>query len=102
MAAAAYATLGALIIRRAGNVIGWIMMGGGVALAFLALASVYGVIGVATFPGSLPAAKQVGTFAQASFALVAFAIAFMFLLFPTGTLPSRRWLPVASPRSRSD
>jgi len=95
-AAAAYATLGALIVRRAGNVIGWIMMGEGAALAFLALASIYGVIGVATFPGSLPAAKQVGTFSQASFAIVTFTLAFMFLLFPTGTLPSRRWRPVAA------
>jgi hypothetical protein len=72
------------------------MLGGGAALAFLALASVYAVIGVATFPGSLPAAKPVGTLAQSSFAAVVFAIAFMFLLFPTGTLPSRRWLPVAA------
>jgi hypothetical protein len=38
----------------------------------------------------------VGALAQGSFALVAFTIAFMFLLFPTGTLPSRRWLPVAA------
>jgi hypothetical protein len=95
-AAAAYATLGALIIRRAGNVIGWLMMCEGAALAFLALASIYGVIGVATFPGSLPAAKQVGTFSQASFAIVTFALAFMFLLFPTGALPSWRWRPVAA------
>jgi hypothetical protein len=95
-AAAAYATLGALIVRRAGNVIGWIMIGEGAAQAFMALASIYGVIGVATFPGSLPAAKQVGTFAQASFAIVTFGIALMFLLFPTGTLPSRRWRPVAA------
>jgi len=51
---------------------------------------------VATFPGSLPAAKQVGALAQCSFAVVVFTIAFLFLLFPTGTLPTRRWLPVAA------
>jgi len=93
---AAYATLGALIVRWAGNVIGWIMLGEGAALAFLAIASVYAVIGLATFPGSLPAAKQVGTLAECSFPAVVFAVAFMFLLFPTGTLPSRRWRPVAA------
>ena len=95
-AAAAYATLGALIVRRSGNVIGWIMLGEGAASAFLALASIYAVTGVKTFPGSLPAATQVGALAQGSFAPTVFTIAFMFLLFPTGTLPSRRWLAVAA------
>jgi signal transduction histidine kinase len=96
VAAVAYATLGVLIVRRAGNVIGWIMLGEGAGLAFLALASTYGVIGVATFPGALPAAKQVGTLAECSFAAATFTVGFMFLLFPTGRLPSRRWLPVAA------
>ncbi len=93
---ASYATLGALILRRVGNVIGWIMLVEGAAQAFLALASIYAVIGVSTFPGSLPAAKQVGVLAECSFPAVVFTIAFMFLLFPTGTLPSRRWRPVAA------
>jgi hypothetical protein len=56
----------------------------------------YAVLGVATFPGALPAAKQAGTAAEVSFAGTAFIIAFMFLLFPTGKLPSRRWRPVAA------
>ena len=96
VAVTAYATLGALIVRLAGNVIGWIMLAAGAAQAFLGIASVYAVIGLATFPGSLPAAKQVGTLAECSFPAVVFAVAFMFLLFPTGTLPSRRWRPVAA------
>jgi hypothetical protein len=96
VAVAAYATLGALIVRRAGNAIGWIMLAAGAAQAFLATASVYAVIGLKTFPGSLPAAKQVGTLAECSFPAVVFTVAFMFLLFPTGTLPSRRWRPVAA------
>ena len=96
VAAAAYATLGTLIIRRAGNAIGWIMLGEGAALALLTLLSMYAVIGVATFPGLLPAPTQVGTLAECCFPAVVITIAFMFLLFPTGTLPSRRWLPVAA------
>ena len=94
--AATYATLGALIVRRAGNGMGWIMLGEGTALAFLGLASIYAVLGVATFPGALPAAKQVGALAQGSFAVVVFTIAFLFLLFPTGALPSRRWVPLGA------
>ena len=93
---ASYATLGALIVRRAGNAIGWIMLAAGAAQAFLTIASIYAVIGIATFPGSLPAPKQVGTLAECSFPAVVFTVAFMFLLFPTGTLPSRRWRPVAA------
>ncbi len=57
---AAYATLGALIVRRAGNAIGWIMLAEGAAQAFLAIASVYAVIGLETFPGSLPATETGG------------------------------------------
>ena len=44
----AYATLGALIIRQTGNLIGWIMLGAGAAQAFLTIASIYAVIGIAT------------------------------------------------------
>jgi signal transduction histidine kinase len=93
---AAYATLGALIVRRAGNAIGWIMLAAGAAQAFLTIASIYAVIGLATYPRALPAPKQVGTLAECSFPAVVFTVAFMFLLFPTGTLPSRRWRPVAA------
>ncbi len=87
-AVVAYATLGAIVVRRAGNLIGWLMLGEGVGLAFLSLASAYAVLGVGTFPGALPAAKQAGTAAEVSFAGVAFTLAFMIFLFPTGRLPS--------------
>jgi hypothetical protein len=96
VAAVAYATLGTLIVRRAGNLIGWLMLGEAAGLAFLNLASTYAVLGVATFPGALPAAKQAGAAAEVSFAGVAFLLGFMVFLFPTGKLPSRRWRPVAA------
>ncbi|HSS87717.1 MAG TPA: hypothetical protein VLL69_00230, partial [Streptosporangiaceae bacterium] len=57
VAAVAYATLGVLIIHRAANLIGWIMLAEGIAIAFQGLANAYAVIGVAAHPGSLPAAK---------------------------------------------
>jgi len=96
VAAVAYATLGVLIIRRAANLIGWIMLAEGFAIAFLGLTSLYAVAGVATYPGSLPAAKLAGTLSECTFSPVVFLIAFMFLLFPTGKLPSPRWRPVAA------
>jgi signal transduction histidine kinase len=96
VAAVTYATLGALIVRRAGNLIGWIMIGVGAGLAFLGVASAYAVIGAATYPGAVPAAKLVGLLAECSFAPSTFTIAFMFLLFPSGKLPSRRWRPLAA------
>ena len=96
VAAVAYATLGVLIIRRAANLIGWIMLAEGIGIAFLGLTSVYAVTGVAAYPGSLPAAKLAGTLSECIFSPVTFLIAFMFLLFPTGRLPSPRWRPVAA------
>jgi hypothetical protein len=94
VAAVAYATLGMLIVRRAGNLIGWLMLGEGAGFAFVSLASAYAVTGIATHPGTLPAAEVVGALAECIFVPVAFGIAFMVFLFPSGTLPSRRWRPV--------
>jgi signal transduction histidine kinase len=96
VAAIAYATLGVLIIRRAANLIGWIMLAVGAGLAFSILASAYAVTGVAAHPGTLPAARVAGALSECSFSLVVFLIAFMLLLFPTGKLPSSRWRPVAA------
>lgn len=89
-AAILYATLGALIVRRAGNVVGWFLLSGGMATAVVSLASAYAVIGTKN-PGTLPGAALAGLLAECSFVLLVTGIAFMFLLFPTGQLPSRRW-----------
>ena len=94
--AVAYATLGTLVVRRAGSLIGWVMLAESAGLAFMTLASTYCLLGVTTFPGDLPAARQAGTLAETAFALVAFTLAAMLVLFPTGTLPSRRWRPATA------
>ena len=66
VAAVAYATLGVLIIRRAANIIGWIMLAEGIGIAFFVLASAYAVTGVVAHPGTLPAARLAGTLSECS------------------------------------
>ncbi len=94
VAAVLYATLGALIVRRAGNLIGWMLIGIGGAVAIMSLASVYAVLGI-THPGTLPAPELAGLLAEWSFIPVLTGIGFMLMLFPSGTLPSPRWRPFA-------
>jgi signal transduction histidine kinase len=89
-----YATLGALIVRRAGNLIGWMLIGIGGVQAITWLASAYAVLGI-THPGTLPAPEVVGLLAEWTFIPVFTGIGFMLLLFPSGTLPSPRWRPWA-------
>ncbi len=90
-----YATLGALIVRRVGNVIGWILLSAGFGFVLLASASAYAVVGIATFPGSLPAPEVLGAISQWAFVASLLLLAFMLFLFPTGSLPSPRWRPIA-------
>jgi hypothetical protein len=61
-----YATLGALIVRRAGNTIGWYLLIGGIADGLVALASAYAVLGI-RHPGALPGPAIVGVLAEWSF-----------------------------------
>ena len=89
-----YATLGALVVRRTGNVIGWLLLGEGAGLAIMGSASAYAVLGI-THPGTLPAPELVGLLAEWSVVPVFAVLGFMLLLFPSGTLPSPRWRPFA-------
>jgi signal transduction histidine kinase len=90
-----YATLGAVVVRRAGNVIGWLLLGFGAGSAVNTAASAYAVLGI-THPGTLPAPELVGLLAEWSFVPVFSVLVFMLVLFPSGTLPSPRWRPFAA------
>jgi signal transduction histidine kinase len=91
----AYASLGALIVRRVRNPIGWLLMIVGVGIGMISLVSDYAVVGIVMHPGALPAAEQIGAVAEWVFFPVVAVLAYTLLLFPTGTLPSRRWRPAA-------
>jgi signal transduction histidine kinase len=91
----AYASLGALIVRRVRNPVGWLLLIGGAGNGILVLFSGYAVVGIIAHPGALPAARQIGAVAEWVFFLFVAVLACTLLLFPTGRLPSRRWRPVA-------
>ena len=94
LAGTVYAALGTLIVIRVRNRIGWLLIGEGAGLALICVTSAYAVIGVA-HPGLWPIPKVVGASSEWLFVPVVMGLAFMFLIFPTGRLPSPRWRPVA-------
>jgi hypothetical protein len=93
----AFTVVGAVVIsHRPGNTIGWIFAAVGLLGALGWLAQEYAVYGYVTRPGSLPGAV-LATWLQVLWSLPRDSLIFIFtlLLFPTGRLPSPRWLPVA-------
>jgi signal transduction histidine kinase len=91
-----YATIGALIVsRRPGNRIGLLFLASGLGISVAVTAFEYAIYADLTNPGSLPGALW-GVRINEWLALIPFvAFAFLFLVFPDGHLPSRRWQPVA-------
>lgn len=87
--------VGLFIVRRAGNRVGWIFLASGLALSIQAFAFGYGAYGLAHDPGSLPAAVVVAWVGEIVWLpQLVLGTMFLFLLFPDGRLPSRRWRPV--------
>ena len=84
-----------LASRRPANRIGWLFLVAGLALGLSAFSLQYGLHALVAAPGSWPAGRAFAWLANWTW-LIAFAmLAFVFLLFPTGRLRSRRWLPAA-------
>jgi hypothetical protein len=95
VAAAVGVATGQLIIsRRPGNAIGWLLGLIELALAASMFTDQYALYGLATAPGSLPAARTAGWAAGVLATVTVLLLAFLILLFPDGRLPSRRWRPV--------
>jgi hypothetical protein len=84
-----------LASRRPGNRIGWLALAAGLTLGLHSFADQYEQRALVAAPGSWPAGPA-ALWVSEWIWLVSLALAaFLFLLFPTGRLRSRRWRPAA-------
>lgn len=95
--ALAFSTIGALIAsRRPRNVIGWLFCWIGLGSGIQVFAEEYAIYAVLVHPGALPAGILLAWVAGWLYVPVTGPImTFLLLLFPTGSLLSPRWRPVA-------
>jgi hypothetical protein len=93
----ALSMVGAVVAsRHSGNAIGWLFCLSGLAWAVSGLANEWGVYGLFTDPGALPAAEVAAWLSTWLFAVPLFAITpLTLLLFPDGRPPTPRWRPVS-------
>src|ERR671911_2126005 len=84
--------LGGLIAsRRPENPYGWLWLGLGIGFALAIFAPVYAAYALVE-PGSLPAPRTLASLAESEGYVMTISLApFLFLVFPNGRLPSRRW-----------
>ncbi len=89
----AFPTVGAVIAtRRSENPIGLIFCGAGLFLVLQVFALTYADYALFARPGSLPGAQIMAWFSSwIAMPVLVLAGALLFLLFPDGRLPSRRW-----------
>jgi hypothetical protein len=81
--------------RRPGNRIGWLFLVAGLALGLGAFSNPYALHALVVDRGSWPAGRVFGWLSNWIWAIPFAMLAFLFLLFPTGRLRSRRWRPAA-------
>ena len=93
---AGYTTIGALIASRTmGNPIGWLLMTVGIGFLLGGVTDEYLRYAAARGWLDLPFTIFMGWLTNWIFLFVAIPVPFVLLLFPSGTLPSGRWRPVA-------
>jgi len=84
-----------LASRRPGNRMGWLFLAAGLALGLGSFANPYALHALVAEPGSLAAGRLMAWLSNWIFVIQVALLAFLLLLFPTGRLRSRRWLPAA-------
>jgi len=84
-----------LASRRPGNRIGWLFLAAGLALGLRAFAHHYGLHVLLVAPGWLPGGRAAMWVSNWIWPIPFAMLAFAFLLFPDGQLPSSRWRPAA-------
>jgi hypothetical protein len=92
VAAAGFSTVGAVIIsRRPKHIIGWLLGVAGFLLGLNHFSSEYAIYTSLAQPGSLPGGQAAAWLAYWLFVPPFALLVFLFLLFPSGRLPSSRW-----------
>ena len=84
-----------LASRRPENRIGWLFLVAGLALGLSGFSNPYALHALVADRGSLPAGQVFAWLSNWIWMIAVAALAFLFLLFPTGQLRSRRWRPAA-------
>ena len=84
-----------LASRRPGNRIGWLFLVAGLVLGLSGFSNQHALHALVADRGSLPAGQVFGWLSNWTWVIAVAALAFLFLLFPTGQLRSRRWRPAA-------
>lgn len=81
--------------RQRDNAIGWLFLAAGLALGVGTFSRGYALRAMEVDPGSLPAGRLLAWLSGWVWAIPICVLPILFLLFPTGHVPSRRWRPVA-------
>jgi len=91
-----FTTIGAIIVARRPNVVGWILVAVGALSGLQAFAEEYGIYGIIARPDGLPGAIWFAWLSSWIWVFVVGTVAIHLVLFyPDGRLPSPAWWPLA-------